>query len=68
MRAGCLLVICGVIRQLTERKGINYARPKLDKHGGFAPRTCVAAATGPWAARNAMRLRRWTASRTGICL
>jgi hypothetical protein len=28
MRAGCLLVIWGVIRQLKERKGINHARPK----------------------------------------
>ena len=26
MRAGCLLVIWGVIRQLKERKGINHAR------------------------------------------
>jgi len=55
MRAGCLLVICGVIRQLEERKGINNARPKRRQAWGLRARTYGAAATGAWAARNTMR-------------
>ena len=56
MRAGCLLVIWGVIRQLKERKGINNARPKRRQAWGLrGARTCGAAATAAWAARNTMR-------------
>jgi hypothetical protein len=44
MRAGCLLVIWGVIRQLTERKGINNARPKRRQAWRLRARTCGVAA------------------------
>jgi hypothetical protein len=38
----------------------------VDKHGGFAP-GLRRAATGPWAARNTMRLRRGIENRSSIC-
>ena len=68
MRAGCLLVIWGVIRQLKERKGINNARPKRRQEWGLrGARTCGAAATAAWAARNTMRLRCWIEGQSSLC-
>ena len=67
MRAGCLLAICGDIRQLKERKWINHSRPKRRQAWGLRARTCGAAATGAWAARNTMRLRRGIESTSNVC-
>ena len=67
MRAGCLLVICGVIRQLKERKWISHARLKRRQAWGLRARTCGAAATGAWAARNTMRLRRGIEGQSSLC-
>jgi hypothetical protein len=46
--------------QLTERKWINDARRKVDKHGGFEPERAYLAFPEATAARNAVRLKCWT--------
>jgi len=52
---------------LGKRKGADHARPKRRQAWGLRARTCGAAATGAWAARNTMRLRRGNGSRSSVC-